>query len=189
MVQAHLEQCPACRAEALAYGEVVSRLKTRPELPFSQEELSAMRRGVMAKIRRPRRRVAPWLLAAAAILPAALAFRTLSGAKERPSPVAIATSNDMTVGGGQLDRSEPAQTSPLQPLSVAAADAPIVRQTRVLGTPRQMARQERESSVTRIEFFTSNPNIKKIVWFTKASTLTTLDTPTQTTGDSDESHG
>jgi len=174
-VQAHLEICPACRAEASAYREAMFCLRMPPEPPFTEEERSAMRLEVMAEVRRrgaPKpTRAMPLLLAAAASIPVAMLFHALYGAEEKPAAAALAAQRSSAVVTGRPagEASETSETSkadetgkPTGAMVVAQAQtptegavpaAPRVRPANAAITVAQRrgssVTQERESSVTR----------------------------------------
>lgn len=184
-VRAHLEHCPECRFEAAAYRDAMSSLRMPPQLPFTEAERTAMRLEIMARVRKLRApkptRATPWLLAAAASIPAMMLFHALyalHGAKEKPVPAAVQAVSrfDTLETARKTGQTEPAvgeangQTGTTvvarQPLIESAEPAPAARRERTANAS-IVAVQRRESSVTRIEFQTANPDIK-IIWFTRA---------------------
>jgi len=194
-VQAHLDNCPACRSEASAYREAMSGLRTQPVLPFTEAERAAMRLEVMTKVRalgapKPKRTM-PWLLAAAASIPALMLFHALYAAKEKPAPVAVmAAVQSNPLEAAQKARPAAYETSkPTDTLVKNASPVPAMRRKRTANAAVMVA----QSSVTRIEFQTENPNIR-IIWFTNAGATTNATTKldsatTVIKGDSNESFG
>jgi hypothetical protein len=84
LVQAHLELCPRCGAEARDYAETLSWLHSSPVHTFTQADRDNVRSGVMATLRKTgsptARRVMPlkgWLLAAASIPIAVVLYNTM----------------------------------------------------------------------------------------------------------------
>jgi len=181
-VQAHLDSCPACSSEAQAYSETLSWLREPVEAPFTQEELLAVRNSVMAKIRKPEvsnaRRFMPWLLAAAASIPAAMMFYASNGSdiseeKSAPKTIVASAKPDAPTVSQQIQQinavsSDVAQT---QPLLEQAAHRPAKRSAHLTHAKSQPAGLEHETSVTRIEFQTENPNIR-IIWFPRSNSST-----------------
>jgi len=197
-VQVHLDNCPACRSEATAYREAMSSLRTPPDLPFTEAERAAMRLEVMTKVRalgapKPKRAM-PWLLAAAASIPALMLFHALHAAKEKPAHVAVvAVTQSYAQEADQKARPAEYETSkPMDALVKNTSPVLATRRTRT-GNAAVMVAQKRESTLTRIEFQTENPNIR-IIWFTNAgataNVTTKLDSSTTVIkGDSNESFG
>ena len=196
-IQAHLDVCPACRAEAESYVEAMSWLRQPPDPPFTQGERVALRKETMEKIRmansRPRKGALPWLLLAAALPVGILLYRALEKPPGGASAPLIAHSqaNGGTVvrASGELPLPGTEQTTAQQPQQSAGNQAPGVpsvpgasgshpvahRATAQPAAsarpapPLQPAHQERDSTVTRIEIQTENPRVK-IIWFARSGT-------------------
>lgn len=167
-VQAHLAQCPACRAAAEALRESQAWLKAASGSPFTFEERRQLRQDVMARIQAvpPRKlrgappflKVRPILLAVAALgLFLILAVKGLPwGHADRQNRVAV--------------QAPPPRPEPDPGLAPAPA-VPDPRPRFVgLRSPAQTikASAPSEAGLSRIEFKTRNPNIR-IIWLARAN--------------------
>ena len=189
-VQAHLDSCPACRSEAQAYRETLSWLKEPVEAPFTQEEHDSVRNSVMAKIRQSQqsnnpnnsnnqkasnvRRFIPWLLAAAASIPAAMMFYSQEE-KAAPKTVVASARPGGPMASQQLQQTGAVSSDATQTSLEQAAYKPVKRSNQSAYSARAKSRPaglERETSVTRIEFQTEDPNIR-IIWFPRPDSSTT----------------
>lgn len=155
-VQAHLDQCPACRAEAQALLESRDWLAAEDPLPFSFEERLDLRRDIMAAVRqearplKPRRNITPWLAGAAAVV---LALLPLARRGSVPTPVVPVAPNLPNIASV-----EPPQTTVPGPQRTHAA--------RTRRAPESTAPST--GLPTRIEFQTADPNIR-IIWLTQSA--------------------
>ena len=188
-VDKHIEQCPECRAEALAYTQALALLQRPMEPPLAKQERLSVRNSVMAEIRKmdrvevlPPRAKRPYLLAVAAALPAALLlYITWPQPPNKQNTVAIAQPVDSARGGEARQEAGPLldtfqeEEEELAPKGIALAAQPPERRGRQIAhakdQPDAIVEQEpRASSVVRIEFQTENPNIK-IIWVPQSSNL------------------
>lgn len=200
-IKAHLDSCLACKAEADAYTGATSWLQTPSELPFSHAERANIRNEVMAEIRKSNksnaRRVMPWLMAAASTLAAMLLYSAynenrntgpsarIAQTASHPSPQ-TASPAPLQNGNYKQDYEqihEQSAPSQAQPPIKNAANTPAKRRAPGYYAKSQPNSPERESSITRIEFQTANPNIR-IIWFVQANSSTT-----DLSGDSNEQPG
>ena len=155
-VQAHLGNCPNCRAEAEALASTLALLKEAPLAPFSESDRAVLRASVMEQIRReaprPLRRTA-WLWAAAALMLAVASPFLL----RHPALPAI------PVTAPEADRAPLVTPKPVPAGPGMPRSRPLARRT-----PPAVESSSPDPTLTRIEFQTSNPNIR-IIWLAKAT--------------------
>jgi len=178
-IHRHLESCPACKSEAKTYTEALSWLQIPSEHPFTAKERLDIRNKVMADIRKSNmsghRRAMPWLLAAAASAAVIMLYNIYS-AKAIPEPKVIAAvtrpdSAPVNQQAQQIISPQIAAEQP-QPALEKAVYKPIKRRTNPSRAAVQLVNTDNKPSVTRIEFYLKEPNIR-IIWFTKSNTQTT----------------
>ena len=159
-VQAHLDQCPDCRAAADRMREGRTWVREALEPPFDAADHTRLREAILAQVRQaepPRRtsRLTPRAVLLAAT--AAALLLTLSHpwhqapASPLPAPPALAGT---TVPAPQAT----ARTAPPQP-------API-RLARARPAPREAT--DADTGPARIEFQTSDPTVR-IIWLARAT--------------------
>ncbi len=165
-VQAHLPQCPACLAAAGALRESQTWLKEADAPPFTFEERQQFRREVMARIQAdpPRKRrdatmilkVRPFLLAAAALG----LFLVMKGLQRRASEPLV------LVAEKAQPQVQPAQPEPLPSPPSARIVHPRTVHLSSSASPAETS-ASLETTPSRIEFQTSNPQIR-IIWLARA---------------------
>jgi anti-sigma factor RsiW len=199
-VQAHLDACPACKTEALAYQEAMSLLKEPVEPPFTASERAGVRNSVMAEIRaanktaqKPKRAM-PWLppllIAAAASVPLFMLYGPKGGGANNVAGKDVKEIETARLTNTELSSSEAQPQSQIQANTAQAGAAQLKQQPKqpplVAKTARPAQRHQQyyahakshpeglshDSSITRIEFYPENPNIK-IIWFINSNTSTT----------------
>lgn len=159
-VDAHLEACPSCRAEAQALLEALAWLRKDAESPFTPEEGSTLRREVMARVRRsapPRaRRSRAWILLPAAALLLAAAGLALRHSRNQHLPARV---------------SPPSTQALLQPIEAPQAPLHTVCAPRHRSVPPGPRADPQPGSTppafTRLEFSTGDPAIR-IIWLAQA---------------------
>jgi hypothetical protein len=166
-------------------------IKAPVDPPFTATELAAVRNSVMAEIRaanktaqKPRRSSMPWLppllIAAAASIPLFMLYgpkwgannvagkdiKTASLTNTAPASAETQTQPQTKASAAQLEQ------QPEQPLLIAKAARPSQRRQYYAHAESQPEGFSHDSSITRIEFYPENPNIK-IIWFINSNTSTT----------------
>ena len=191
LVQEHLNTCQACQSEARRYAEALAWLKEPVntgtiDSPFTQEDFKSVRNSVMAQIcnnqkgipqkgwKRPASYL-PWLLVVAAAIPAAI---MIFGSKEFSAPNKSVSNVAANVEPSTAIDTTGANIGPAQIVPLANSVQPSAPAPQLPARPRTASKQsaeflfaknqpsdfEQDSTVTRIEFQTEDPNIK-IIWF------------------------
>lgn len=167
-VDSHLAVCPACQSAAEQLKTSQAWLREAMAVPFDASDRERLRRGVMDRIRtepteRPTCRLAlPAALfaTAAALLAAFLTWHQHRGSTMQ-APV-LATPPPPTVA------ENPSQTDP-QPMTTHPETTRAAR-AHVRPLPQQESEPLPQGGPTRIEFQTSDPNIR-IIWLAQAKSL------------------
>lgn len=177
-VEAHMAECPGCRAEAAAYKRSQSFLREDGPAPFDERDYAEIRRAVREQLAEKAsrstivRRVTGFFLegkrgtpalaaAACLLLVAAIALRPFQKHTQEPPRAAAAQA---LFPSKQIPLRSP-ELSPVVRTSEAQALFPSEQKTSitVARKPPLLARAAIASAVSRIELQTENPNVR-IIW-------------------------